>query len=117
MPLTCYCDDGEFDWYYRRPNDYSEMPERKRRTRCSSCGSLLNAKDTVTEFECYREPSSDVEYEIYDDQVPLASKWLCETCSDLWFSLDDLGFKCVAPDEPIRDLVREYAELNDTGDQ
>jgi len=46
-----------------------------------------------------------------DEAIVLASHWLCEECSDLWFSLYELGFQCVTPNENVRDLVRQYAEL------
>jgi hypothetical protein len=35
----------------------------------------------------------------------------CEVCADLFFSLRELGFECVAPDENMRELVLEYAEM------
>jgi len=112
MPLTCYCDYDEYSWYYEYPDDYTEMPTRKKRARCSSCNTFLNPGEVVTQFNCSRPPKSDIEYDIYDGHnVPLADKWLCETCSDLWFSLHELGFECVAPDENIKNLVKEYVKI------
>jgi type II secretory ATPase GspE/PulE/Tfp pilus assembly ATPase PilB-like protein len=76
---------------------------------------MLNEGDTVTEHTRSRDSKTDIEYEIYGegpDAIPLASMYLCETCSDLYFSLRELGFECVTPDENMRELVAEYAELN-----
>jgi len=44
------------------------------------------------------------------NEIYLADVYLCETCADLFFSLQDLGFSCVLPDEDMRELVKEYAE-------
>jgi predicted RNA-binding Zn-ribbon protein involved in translation (DUF1610 family) len=113
MPLTCSCDYGdEPDFYVYHPSDYSEMPVLKRRRRCASCGTLIDAGAIVAKFERARCPQTDLEEKIYGDgaSIPLANQYLCETCADLYFSLFELGFECVMPDENMRELVREYAE-------
>jgi hypothetical protein len=46
-----------------------------------------------------------------DAELPLAPYFLCETCADLWFSLYELGFECVSPDENIRHVVADYASM------
>lgn len=114
MPLTCSCDyDGdEPAWYVYSPSDYSEMPIFKRRRRCSSCDELIDGGAIVAKFNRSRCPRSDIEEAIYGDgpTIPLATQYICETCADLYFSLYELGFECVTPDENMRELVREYAE-------
>jgi hypothetical protein len=74
---------------------------------------LLNAGETVTRFKRTRNARSDVEIAIYGegDTITLAPKYLCERCSDLYFSLHELGFKCVDPNENMLDLVKQYAEM------
>ena len=61
-----------------------------------------------------RPPKNEVEARIYDEgdteAISLASYWLCEECADLWFSLDELGFHCISPNENMREIVKEYAE-------
>ena len=112
MPLTCSCDyDDDPAWYVWNPNDYSEMPAFKRRRRCASCGELIDAGAVVAEFTRSRYARTYVEEEIYGDgpTVPMATQYLCEECADLYFSLVELGFTCVMPDENMRELVREYA--------
>ena len=114
MPLSCFCDEpDDASYYYQRPDAYTMMPSRQRRVRCASCKTLIDSYALCTEFARYRHPRSDVELDIYGEggEIWMASMWHCERCADLWFSLFELGFKCVAPDENVLDLVREYAEL------
>lgn len=111
MPLSCGCDDGDFDWYFDYPNDYTKFSLTGRRKRCS-CGEIIQHGATCVEFECYRNPLSDIEERIHGDQVPMASEWLCERCGDLYFSFLELGYECVSPEENMLELSKDYAELN-----
>ena len=113
MPLTCWCDTfGDYDWYYNTPDDYDTL-RTKRRVRCSSCRDLIDIGAVIALFSCYRPPCSEIEDRIWGDdgEVPIADKRLCEKCADLFFSFDDLGFRCVAPDEHMSSLAKEYAEI------
>ncbi|MBK5970462.1 MULTISPECIES: hypothetical protein [Thiorhodovibrio] len=113
MPLSCSCDYGDdVDFYVYHPIDYSEMPALKRRKRCASCEALIDAGAIVAKFSRNRCPKNDIEEAIYGGgpTIPLADQFLCETCADLFFSLFELGFECVMPNENMRELVREYAE-------
>ena len=115
MPLSCECDYDDPDFYWWQPSDYSEMPERKRRKRCNSCFSFLEAGSIVAEFSVTRDSRCDYEFSRFGEGDPgaisLAPVYLCECCADLFFSLDELGF-CVSPYEAQRELVREYAQMN-----
>ena len=113
MPLSCSCDwDGDFAYWIAHPDDYSIMPARKRRARCS-CGAVLNEGDTVARFARSRDARSDIEIRIYGegdcDSIALAPKYLCERCADLYFSLAELGYECIDPSENMLELVKEYA--------
>jgi len=113
MTLSCSCDtDGDFAWYYEPPRDYSTL-ESKRRKRCSSCNDLIDIGSTIARFLVYRPVKTFVEERIFGDdgEVYLADKILCEKCADLYFSFDDLGFSCVAPDENMIELAREYSQV------
>ncbi len=112
MPLTCECPD-EFDYTYfiDFAEDYETLDTLRSR-RCS-CGKVIKMGDTCTEHRKWRNPLSDVEERIYgsdDAQVPLASKYLCEECSDLFFSMHELGF-CVNGGENMKELLSEYHEF------
>lgn len=110
MSLSCYCsDDG--DWWYIPPNDYSTLATVRSR-RCRSCEERIAPGDLCTRHECYRHWEHEIEERIYgDDGVPTADAYLCERCSDLYWSLDDLGY-CYTMGDDLRELVREYAKMH-----
>ena len=113
MPLTCSCDwepePGDHCWEH--PEDYETL-RTKRRQRCCSCAALIAPGDLVARTRRWRVPDTDIECAIYgeDGEIPLADKFLCEECADLFFSLLELGF-CVYAGENQKDLVKEYAEM------
>lgn len=115
MPLTCNCDYdlGDFDeWHYGATNDdYTIMPSFSRRKKCSSCGVLINTDAICTKFPIARATLSDIEERIYGDEVPKAPRWLCESCSDIYFNLNELGY-CVGPYEDLRETLKEYIQMN-----
>lgn len=115
MSLSCSCSTDEASWYYKHPNDYKVYPLNYRKRKCSSCKGDVIAGAVCTEFERFRPPRDDIEERIYGDERPLASMWLCEACSDLYFSFIELGYDCVGPWENMRELAFEYADLHDGG--
>ena len=115
MPLSCSCDFDPYDdgaWFYDSPDDYQAL-DRSRAVRCSSCHALIKPGDTSIQFTRWRGVVSDIEARIYGDdgEVPLGPMFHCEVCADLFFSLVELGFECIAPDENMKELVKEYAEM------
>lgn len=114
MPLSCSCDyDEGYEWYWSEPSDYQVLATKRCR-KCSSCRNRIAVGELCTEFERTRDSNSDIEESLYGngpDAVPLASFWLCEECSDLWFSLAELGFDCVSPAENMRQMAAEYASM------
>ena len=115
MPLSCFCDfdpcaDGA--WFFHAPDDYQTL-DRSRAVRCASCKALIKPGDTTIQFTRWRGVTSDIEARIYGDdgEVPLGPMFHCEPCADLYFSLSELGYECVAPDENMHELVQEYAEM------
>lgn len=110
MPLSCECYEDDCDYYWDYPEDFSEMPLRKRRARCKSCNTLINSGDVVAEFPVSRPARGWCEEKIFGDDyqaVPMASHWLCEECADLWFNFHELGF-CAYPNESQRELLEQY---------
>lgn len=106
MSISCSCPENEYepgDTFYYSPDDYTTFPKR-RSVRCRSCNALISPGETVTEWKRFKIPDSDVEVRIYGDdgEVPQASWWMCETCADLAFSLEELGF-CVSPHGNMRE--------------
>lgn len=106
MSLSCECYD-DYDWFYNGPDDYSIF-NRKRRKRCTSCRQLIDIGALCTEFECWRPPNHEIEETIHGDAVYIANQYLCEKCSDIYFSLEELGF-CVVLGS-MQDLLDEYQD-------
>lgn len=114
MSLTCECDDWDGDgWYYHGPYEGNYKPCRGKR--CCSCGSMVRTGDTCVTFPRYRGPASEIEERIYGEEVPLASWVMCETCGDLFWSLDALGFCISIGADSMRELTRQYAEIYGPG--
>lgn len=112
MPLACGYPDCDYEWYYVPPHDYSiALRTRSGRRKKCSCGAFINPGELCAEFDCSRDSRNDIEERIYGDEVPLANKFLCERCADLYFSLQELGFNQVSPEENMVELVEEYAAV------
>lgn len=114
MPLTCGCDyepsPGDICWY--PPQDYSTLPGTRKK-RCASCETPITPGDIVTTFIRFKVPDSEIEDRIYGEEgeIPRASHFHCEKCADMWFSLQELGFNCLNPDENMYNVTDDYAEL------
>ena len=108
MSLSCSCGSGDYEWYYQAENDYREMPKQKRRKRCAGgCNRLINGGDLCLPLWRTREPRTDIEENIYGDEVPIATWYLCEECADLYFSITELGY-CITMEIDIN--MRELAK-------
>ena len=111
MSLSCSCDDGDGDWWYFPPEDYTHL-DTKRWRKCCSCKSLIRPGDLCAKFQ--REARLDewsIKWRIYGDEMPLPTWYMCEACADQFFNLTELGFCINLPDNMMQ-LVREYAEMN-----
>lgn len=103
MTLSCdYDDNGDGDWWYHDPGDYTTMPKFRARKRCCSCHDLIDAATTSVKFECFKRAR-------YKSIIPMADRWMCERCADLYFSLVELEY-CYYMGDDVREMVREYAE-------
>ena len=115
MSLSCYCEyepePGDVVW--DMPSDYKPLDTKTPR-KCCSCRSKLKQGITVVEFPRYKVPDCDYEIarfgEEFEDGPKRASRWMCEECGDLYYSLTELGY-CVNPEEDQRELVKEYVAL------
>lgn len=117
MALACSCGDfDDHEWHYQGPEDYEDMPSGRARKRCFSCRTLIDPGAVTTRFLRYRGAKTIIEEEIYGMDVPLADWWACEECSDLYFSLKELGFCITIGDESMKDMVREYAAMAREGE-
>lgn len=112
MSLSCYCGD-DYDWYYMPADNYAPL-KTKRSRKCCSCGERINVGDLAMRFERFRYAGyGTVEANIYGEggEVWMVPRYMCERCADLYWSLEELGY-CINLGDDIRELVREYAEMN-----
>lgn len=113
MTLSCDC-DTEDRWYYES-DDYTILTTSKRK-RCASCNSLIDISAICALFTRYRATKTDIEEKIYGEEIRLADAYMCECCSDLYFSITELGY-CVDLSDNMHDLVREYRDMVNDPDQ
>ncbi|MHB1952527.1 MAG: hypothetical protein ACYDDA_11980 [Acidiferrobacteraceae bacterium] len=110
MSLSCACHDYDGDgWFFYGPKDYTVAPP-SRRKRCCSCHALIDVGAVCTKFQRQRAPLSWVEERIHGDEVNLSPYFMCERCSDLYFSLTELGFCITLGASSMEDLAKEYRE-------
>lgn len=111
--LSCACepDDNYEGPVYFIPSNYSELKTKKRK-RCVSCNSLIDINSKCAIFEIRRLPNSYIEERIYGEghDVPMASKYMCECCADIFFNLYELGF-CIDINDNMNDLLEEYKKM------
>jgi len=64
------------------------------------------------EVKRYKVPDLDMEVRIYgeDGEIPRASHWMCEECTDIALSLEAVGF-CPKTWLDQRALLKEYVEV------
>ncbi len=107
MSLACEC-DMDCDWYYTAPKDFTELTTSKRQ-RCCSCRNLIDVGAISLTFESWRNPRDEIEKRIYgeDGEVPMANKYMCESCGDIYFNLTALDF-CVNLGDSMKYLMIEY---------
>lgn len=113
MSLSCGWPEGDGEgWFFEPAEEFSFMPFRTRRTRCCSCGAMLNSGDIVTAHRRFRYPRTEIEENIYGEygEVPLANQHMCESCSDIYFSLDALGYGFTLGDD-MHELLKEFQEI------
>ena len=107
--LSCSCRD-DYEWHYKPPEDFCKLTGRKRRPRCRSCDALINMGDDCLEFESFREPRGWYEESRFGSEVPMASKYLCEKCGEIFLNLNALGY-CIALGDSMKDLLADYWDL------
>ncbi len=116
MSLSCGCD---IDWYpepgdvfISGQSDFKSMRFLSRRKKCCSCRNVIQVNDTVLEFYQSKTPDHDVEIAIYgeDGEIERASLFMCEKCSDIYLSLEEIGY-CPQVNKNQRRLLQEHLDV------
>lgn len=113
MSISCASDSFDSDacdWWWIWDQAQTTI-QTKRSRKCCSCSEKIKVGDTATKIKRFRGPKNDIEESIYGDEVALAPWFLCETCSDLAMSLDELGFCFDLGGESLKDQIKEYREI------
>jgi len=111
MPLSCSCD---YDWEPGQRISYGgddfEPLQTSKRKRCQSRKELINIGDLAVKFDICKVTEHEIEIKIYgeDGEVPMAPRYLCEKCGEIYHNLVSVGFVCVWPGENMRELLDEY---------
>lgn len=108
--LSCSCNTGDdYEQWYLRPHDFEKF-DKNRRKRCCSCKKLISQGAVCLRFERARTTNTDIEERIYGDEVPLADKFMCEWCGEMYFNLTEAGY-CYSLCDSIPEMMKEYWEL------
>ena len=98
MSLTCSCRD-DYDWYYIPPQFYCIF-DHEWRKRCCSCHHFIKIGSYAGKFESFKFDESG-------KRENLNPNWMCETCTDIFFTLEELGY-CIVLKDNMKDLLKQY---------
>jgi predicted RNA-binding Zn-ribbon protein involved in translation (DUF1610 family) len=112
MMLSCTCSeyDGDAEWYYSEPQDFTKL-ETKRSRKCRSCKKKIEVGAVSIAFDRYRSPRHEIEERIWGDEVSLADWYLCEECGEIFFNLSAAGY-CIKLGDDMRLCLAEYHEIS-----
>ena len=109
--ISCVCDFEceERGQWYGEADDFFKPLNTKTRKRCLSCGELINIGSESLKINRCHPPWTDIELNIYGDEVPLAPKYMCEKCGEIYLNLTALGY-CVSFGN-MHDALEEYHDI------
>lgn len=111
MTLSCdYDGGGDCDWWWTWGRQDPTPLTTKRSRKCCSCGERIAVGGPAVRIDRHRCADGDIEERIYgSDDVPMSAWYLCETCSDLALSIDELGL-CfdLGNGQSLREQIAEY---------
>lgn len=110
MSISCGYEWGSLDWYYEISDEYAPLYWH-RRQRCCGCHDLIEIGDICVEVVRYRDTITDIEERIYGAHKQLGSKYLCEKCADLHFSLTEAGYSItIEKGKTLKESWNEYKQ-------
>jgi len=111
MGLSCSTDiDGDYSWWYIPEQELAPLATKRWR-KCSSCSTLMRVGTPARKFNRWRSPNNEIEERIHGDEVHQAPLFMCETCSDLYDSLNELGY-CCDIEQDLKTQIAEYKFYN-----
>lgn len=118
--LSCeYMRDDYAEWHYDQPECFIKF-NRIKRTRCCSCGKLIEHQEECLEFKRMKYTDDDsIKQNIIGDIKDLASWYMCEKCGEIYLNLTDAGYFIQLQVEKYNDYVKqameEYREMYPIG--
>lgn len=106
MSISCGC-GGDYDWFYI-PSDWFAPLDKKRARRCISCQKKIKIGEDCLKLNRYRTPNCDYEEKRFGDEVPLADKYYCEECGEIFLNLTAYGYCVYVGEENIREDLRAH---------
>ena len=104
--LPCNCEYGESETWYSLPSDFS-LFKKWRAKRCCSCNKLIKFNDICLEFGLTRATTNELEEKIYGDEKPLAPHYQCESCGEVFFNLQSIGY-CIDIENDMDEYMKDY---------
>ena len=105
MSISCGWGD-DYDWYYI-PDEWFSPLDKKRSRRCVSCNEKVKVGEECLKLSCYRTPNCEYEENRFGDEVPLADKFYCEKCGEIFLNLNAYGY-CISIGGNIMDDLRDH---------
>lgn len=109
LSCTCNIDDGGW-WYLTSGNITFHPLKTTKRKRCYSCKAIIDLDALCMQFPRYRSPKTEIEEQIYGDEVPLAFAYLCESCGEIFLNLNAAGY-CYFMGDDLRENLMDYWDL------
>lgn len=119
MTLSCdyYYEPEPGDVLWSASANFSAC-DRKRQTKCCSCGASVKPGDSSLKFHRWKVPESDIECRIYgedyDDGPLRAPAFMCFDCGAFYQALERHGYALNIYDN-MRLLMSEHDDLALTG--
>ena len=107
--LSCSCYNDYQYWYSPIPECF-ETFQKSRRKRCISCKELIEKGSDCVRFDCYRSPNHEIEENVHGDEVPIADKFMCEPCGEIFLNLSALGY-CLEIGHNVKEDLEDYWKI------
>ena len=102
--LSCSCGSDCESWY-EATKDFTPLNKVYSR-KCASCEERIPVGAPALMLLCYREPRSLYEEHRFGEEVPMAEKYYCEKCGEIYMNLTAVGY-CLNMGD-MREAQQEY---------
>jgi len=117
MTISCSCDFelDECNWAYIPKMNLTAL-STKRGRRCCGCNKLIKVGESCQPLTRFRLARTEIEENIYGDEVPIATWYNCESCFDFYESITEQGYCVTLSDGWMGDAVEELKRVAEEGE-